>query len=54
MRCQSIHDRDGNNYRHARAQKRTEVLVERVAQEQKWDEIYKKSMALVTKDNKND
>ena len=54
MRCQSIHDRDGNNYRHARAQKREEVLIERAAQEQKWDQIYTKSMALAAKDNKNE
>ena len=54
MRCQSIHDRDGNNYRYARQQKRKEVLIERAAQERKWDEIYKKSVVSAAKDNKND
>ena len=43
MRAQSIHDRDGNNYRYQRALRREEDVKERKLQDEKWLALYRKA-----------
>ena len=44
MRAQSIYDREGNSYRHARAEQRQKEIEERLALEKKWSEYYTKTL----------
>ena len=46
MRAQSIHDRDGNNYRYQRALRREEDDKERKLQDEKWLALYRKASIL--------
>jgi len=54
MRAQSIYDREGNSYRYARAEQRQKELEERVAQQEKWNDIYKKTLPNPTKEYRFD
>ena len=54
MRAQSIYDREGNSYRHARAEQRQKELQERMAQEEKWAEYYKKVLPNTQKEYRSD
>ena len=54
MRCQSIYDRPGNNYRFARQKKHEEEQKERRAQAKRWDDIYQKAVSSSEKAYKND
>lgn len=44
MRANSAYDRDGNSYRYHRHIRLTQELEERLRQEQKWTDIYKKAV----------
>ncbi len=42
MRARNIYDRDGNSYRYQRVMRSYRAKEEKIAQEKKWADIYKK------------
>lgn len=54
MRAQSIYDREGNSYRYYRQVHRIKEIEERVAQDKKWCDLYKKAVKRAEKDRYTD